>query len=318
MKILKLCFENLASLKGRFEIDFTRSVFEDNGLFLIWGATGSGKSTILDAICLALYHRTPRQATISKSKNELMTRNCADCMAEVEFVIAGKGYRANFSQRKARNKADGNLQAPNVELSSLDGKIITSKVPEKLKQVEQITGLDFDRFTRSMMLAQGGFAAFLRANERELADILEELTGTQIYGQISAYVFRKAKDSEIEYSRIRDQIDGVKLLTQEQRAALNKQRSEMKALIEQEKQKEEQASSVVQLFGRADELQKQMTRLANELKDQEVKVKDFHPQLTRIQLAYKANKLLSSTTVISTKKNTTKKLSTIWSTWSQK
>ena len=117
MKILSLRFKNINSLKDEWKIDFTASPFAENGLFAIIGPTGSGKTTILDAICLALYHRTPRLAVISKSTNELMTRGTSECLAEVEFEVKGVGYRAFWSQRRARDNADGNLQDAQVELA---------------------------------------------------------------------------------------------------------------------------------------------------------------------------------------------------------
>lgn len=230
MKILSLRFKNINSLKGEWKIDFTQSPFVDNGLFAITGPTGAGKTTILDSICLALYHRTPRLVNISKSTNELMTRGTADSMAEVEFEVKNKRYRAFWSQRRSRDQVDGNLQEAKVELAELinaeqanvdlanlegEGKILASQVKHKNQLVESISGLDFDRFTKSMMLSQGQFAAFLNADANERAELLEELTGTEIYGLISEKVYEHFKQADNHLKQLEAQAKGVELLSEE-------------------------------------------------------------------------------------------------------
>ncbi|WP_027017000.1 AAA family ATPase [Comamonas composti] len=227
MKILTLRLKNLNSLKGEWRLDFTQPPFADNGLFAITGPTGAGKSTLLDAICLALYHQTPRLDSITSTSNDIMTRHTADCLAEVEFEAQGQAYRAFWSQRRARDKADGALQAPKVELARADGTVLSTQTRSMRELVAEITGLDFERFTKSMLLAQGGFAAFLQANASERAGLLEELTGTAIYGQISIKVFERARHERQLLDQLKAQAHGVELLAPEQRQALEAEQQDL-------------------------------------------------------------------------------------------
>lgn len=92
MKLLTLSFSNLNSLKGHWHIDFTHQDFND-GIFAIIGKTGSGKTTILDAICLAIYGRTPRIKEITSAQNDIMSMDQGDCHAQVQLEMDGKMYR---------------------------------------------------------------------------------------------------------------------------------------------------------------------------------------------------------------------------------
>ena len=225
MKILSLRLKNINSLKGEWFIDFTAERFTENGLFAITGPTGAGKSSLLDGICLALYHATPR---MDKQIDELMTRHTSEAMAEVEFEVKGVAYRANWSRRRARGLSDGKLQPPKGELARVaDGTILSDKLNEKVAQITELTGLDFDRFTRSMLLAQGKTAAFLNANANDRAELLEELTGTEIYGQISQRVFQRMRDEETQLKALNARCGDVSLLDDEQLSALGDEKKQL-------------------------------------------------------------------------------------------
>ncbi|WP_257264857.1 AAA family ATPase, partial [Endozoicomonas sp. ONNA2] len=225
MKILSLRLKNINSLRGEWKIDFQSKPFTNSGLFAITGPTGAGKTTLLDAICLALYHQTPRLATISASDNELMTRHTSDSLAEVEFEVKGQAWRGFWSQRRARGKTDGKLQAPQVELAHSDGTIITTRISDKLKKISELTGLDFGRFTKSMMLAQGGFAAFLEASANDRAELLEELTGTEIYGEISRRAFERMRTEAQQLDLLKVRAGGIALLDDDRLAQLRQEQN---------------------------------------------------------------------------------------------
>lgn len=211
MKILKIKSLNINSLKGEFEVDFEKFL-KDESLFAITGPTGAGKSTILDVITCALYGRTARLT----NPNELMSRHTGECLCEVEFEVKGKVYRSSWSQKRARKSSDGAFQSAKMELSVVEsGKVLESYLSKVPKYIEELSGLDFDRFIQSMMLAQGSFDAFLKAKENERSSLLEKITGTQIYKQISQEIYQiyTRKNDEIKLDE--NLLGNIELLSNE-------------------------------------------------------------------------------------------------------
>lgn len=230
MRLIELRLKNLNSLKGEWHIDFTDEAYVNEGIFAIIGHTGAGKSTILDAICLALYGKTPRIDNISKSTNEVMTRQTGECLAEVVIDINGILYRCYWYQHRARCNPDGNLQDITHELSLASdhngqkaGTILEEVAKNTRKKIVELINMEFQQFTRSIMLAQGSFAAFLKAGTGERADILEKITGTDIYATISKQVHEKRREEESKLDALQAKLQGLELLDKDTETELNQQ-----------------------------------------------------------------------------------------------
>ncbi len=223
MRILSLHFANINSLAGDWSIDFEDPAFRD-GLFALTGPTGSGKTSVLDALSLALYGRTVRQK-ISKETNEVMTRGAGTARAEVAFETGGRRYLCAWSQHRARAKAGGNLQAAKRSLTSLtDNATLCERLNEMDDAVARVTGMTFDQFTRSVLLAQGQFDAFLKAKDDERSDILEQVTGTEIYSEVGAAVFARYQQERENTALLAQRHVAIHVLDAEARDALLRER----------------------------------------------------------------------------------------------
>ena len=192
MKILKLKTKNINSLKGENEIDFSQANFQ-NRIFAIVGATGAGKSTILDAISLALYAQTTR---LKKDVHHLITKQCSDSFSEVIFEINKKIYRSYFSQKIENGEVTKTMSLYQ------DQKLLTSGIQEVTTKVTELIGFDFKQFNHSIVLSQGLFDVFLKADEKERASLLERITDTQIYATISKEVYQRAKREKETFQRM--------------------------------------------------------------------------------------------------------------------
>jgi exonuclease SbcC len=196
MKILSLSFKNINSLKGEHEIDFTSEHFSQNPLFAITGPTGSGKTTILDVISLALFNEVPRIGKISNSdieqKGAILTKNQKDAYAEVRYECSRGKFVSVWSISTNRNHK---LRPYEMELSQQEPQeTLDFKKSEVPAENEKLIGLSYSQFIKSVVLAQGEFAKFLKANKKERSQLLEQITGTGIYRELGLKAYRKYKD----------------------------------------------------------------------------------------------------------------------------
>ena len=293
MRILKLRFQNLNSLQGEWEIDFRHAAYADEGIFAITGSTGAGKSTILDAICLALYGATPRLGEITQSRNDLMSRHTGECRSEVIFATKSGSYRCTWLQKRARKNPEGNLQSPMHEIApftddAADLPPLETQTRKTRKLVAEFTGMDFDRFTRAMLLAQGSFAAFLQANSDERSNLLEEITGTEIYGDISRKVHEFKTQSDAELKTLTDRLSGMTVLSDEEVQSLTSQKNALIDIVNETKTALTKIESDKLWRQNLDAYTHQINKLEHEARDLAEQESQFAPQKTRLQRALKA------------------------------
>ncbi|MGE5516903.1 MAG: AAA family ATPase [Bacteroidota bacterium] len=221
MKILALRVRNLTSLAGEAVLDFEAPPLASAGLFAITGPTGAGKSTLLDALCLALYDRLPRLGHGDDVRSALR-HGAADAFAEVDFAGRDGGrYRARWEVRRARNRADGRIQAQTMALTDLaTGAALGGGKRETLDAIADKVGLDYHQFRRSVLLAQNDFDAFLRAKPDDRANLLELMTGTAIYGELSMAAYDRAKSEEAALKALDDELKRVNVLADDERAVV--------------------------------------------------------------------------------------------------
>jgi exonuclease SbcC len=291
VKILELRFRNLNSLTGEWHIDFTHPDYENGGIFAITGPTGSGKTTILDAICLALYGQTPRLGKVTAGTNEIMSRHTAECFAEVIFESSKGRFKCHWSQNKARKQPDGKLQSPQHEISDADtGAMLESKIRDVLGKVHECTGLEFSQFTRSILLAQGGFAAFLSASPSDRSPILEQITGTEIYTEISRRVHVRASSERSALADLQDGIERIRICSEDELRVMARETEELEARSCALQDSIRQKGDALSLVKRCRELGRELETLKREEQELSEKKEKNRPGLALLGRARAARR----------------------------
>ena len=241
MKLQKLTIINIASIESAV-IDFENGALADESCFLICGPTGSGKTTLLDAMCLALYNQTPRIAAASKESYTDLTENFGNDIkiddprflmrrgtdfARVELVFTDINdqkltacWQVERAKRKSKDNPIRKVKEEEWTLCDERGTVICSKTSEMKKLIPERLGLTFEQFCRTTLLAQGEFTKFLRSDESEKSAILEKLTGTEIYSEISKRIHLTKVEKENAVKLLQAEIGSTNLLSEEEEKEL--------------------------------------------------------------------------------------------------
>ncbi|MBO4632687.1 MAG: exonuclease SbcCD subunit D C-terminal domain-containing protein [Lentisphaeria bacterium] len=270
MKFKRLWFKNVNSLYGENLIDFEDPAFR-TGIFLISGDTGAGKSSILDAICLALYACTPRvPKTPTQEQDSIMSEGTRELISELTFSLGPDEYRARFShERKAKTDARMPFKASEHSLYC-NGREIPGTATAIRRRIVDLTGLEMTQFTRCVLLAQGGFDAFLKADAKERSGILAQITGTDIYAKIGRQISAEFGEVKNQYEFLRKVLSSEISLLPESAAA------ELRDRLEQSRSKR------IVLEKRIRELER-CRQLFSDIRNNEIKEREAADRLNRIQ-----------------------------------
>ena len=299
MKLQKLTIHNIASIEDA-TIDFEAKPLADSEVFLITGKTGSGKSTILDAICLALFANTPRLAGTQmqggtkdgeadvaiKDPRQLMRRNTGEAFVSLTFTGSNDvHYEAKWSVARARKKVNGNIQSKTWQLTNLDSEVIHTKDNDIKDEIQTAIGLDFGQFCRTTLLAQGEFTRFLNSKDDDKAEILEKITGVDIYSKIGRKVFEVTGQKKTEWEQAQQKIAGMSTLTDEEIAAKQEEIAKYEASLEQVKKAGETDKAKLQWIKTEKELAKGVTEASLALQQAQAIVEsdDFKKKETLVR-----------------------------------
>ena len=284
MELHTLKIRNIASI-GHADIDFTAPPLEGEPIFLICGETGAGKSTILDAICLALYNDAPRLASAKTEKilddaippdkrtgsesitigdtRQFLRKGTAEGSVTLTFSgNDGLEYKAVWSTGRSRGKADAKLKEVSWTLEWEDNFLSSKK--EVKARIEMAAGMNFHQYCRTAMLAQGEFSKFLKSPENEKADILEKLTRTDIYARIGMKVACRMKEEKEKFLLQQQKARGITKLSEEGKRELLERRAELDSGLEKAREEKKAADSRLQYLDRAASLEKSLEEAAAE------------------------------------------------------
>ena len=302
MKLHQITVRNINSLYGDQSVDLDEDLLGAS-LFLVVGATGAGKSTLLDAASLALFGETPRLNKARSTATEfladddprrVMSWGTADCLAEVIFSkvegIARARYRARWSCSRARGKPDGRVQEPQRSMERWQPKgaawqlVAGGKRSEDYQPAFDLALEQMDRaeFERRILLAQGRFAAFVHADPKERAAMLERLTGAEQFARVGRAARERHREVVERHREAKAKTEGVRLLEVAERAALDGQVTRLASELAAAKALEASRGAVARWLAEAVERLEQVQEAGEAAVAQGVQERNAQPDLARL------------------------------------
>ena len=286
MQIVSLHFKNLNSLKGEFKIDFTKPELANAGLFAITGPTGAGKSTILDSITLALYSYTPRLGDINKStiaeKGVVVTKHTKEAFAHIVFEANGDIYKAEWAISTTNRGNWGDVKHTLSQEKNGVFEVIADKKSDTYKLVTKVIRLDENQFTKAIILSQGKFDEFLKADKNKRYELLEIITGTQIYREIGKKVYEALKLVNERVDALNQQKGGIELLTDAQISEMLEKKLSIEVLVTKLRPEIEKLEKARLIKTQVKELFAEKAMIDDQLKQLQINTAQFKPQLEKL------------------------------------
>ena len=298
MNILSIRIKNLASLSGEHLIDFESDPLASAGLIAIVGKTGAGKSTILDAMCLALFNRIPRlkdsdgklqdvdgSELLTNSPLTVLRRGTAHGYAELCFIAQDqKRYIARWELKRSREKADGKLQSVQRSLKCVtDGVVVADKRSSVDQEIKRITQLSFEQFTRAVLLAQSEVTVFLKARDNERGELLEYLTNSAIFGKIGQLAYEKTKFVATQRKELENVLGHIEIRSDDEIAELQTQFQHIQQQVQQLENERNQFKQQQQWFEQKQKLETDIHHRQQQLQLQQQHIAALAPQKAQLQ-----------------------------------